>query len=140
MTTERDAFFLRFWGQRYGPPCPYCGAPAHYDISTRGALRCVRCLRHYSATSGTAFHGSKMPFETINRLLRMLDEGKNPYRISQVLGIQYVTAHKYAKAHREGSIGKPIDRRRDRDGSPEGSETHSGSTEGNSPDPKGIAP
>lgn len=54
------------WGSREQQVCPDCGAAdKHYSIRTRNQWRCKKCSRTFSVTSGTPFHGNKLPYRKL---------------------------------------------------------------------------
>ena len=50
------------WAATDGEPvCPVCGCVACYSYQTRRLFKCQACHKQFSVTSGTIFHGRKLP-------------------------------------------------------------------------------
>jgi len=50
------------WHETGGEPvCPACGCVACYEYRTRQLFKCKGCGKQFSVTSGTTFHGRKLP-------------------------------------------------------------------------------
>lgn len=81
------------------PDCPYCGHDEAYDISTRGTLRCKKCLRHFSAKSASRFRSAKVPLKTINAIRKQIATmGKlNISEIGRTHGLSYRGAYYLVK-------------------------------------------
>ena len=102
-TSEEQKFMQRWWPRGDAPPCPHCGEKhLLLRLNTRARFKCLGCSRQVSLTTGTPFFGSKLPFAMINRMVALFDRGASPYAVCQKMGVQYVTAHRYAKLLAQG--------------------------------------
>lgn len=119
-----------------GPQPPAASSPAGADPS-RGPVRAHDLILRIGADTDDA-----LAWELRHLADTILREGLSRWACSgsPSVGYQYSYRHDPAQTHDE--YFRQIDEwlTRDRDGSPEGSETRSGSTEGNSPAPEGGSP
>lgn len=81
--------------------CPHCSADNPYVISTRNRLKCRQCLRQYSEKTGTHYHASKLPIETLRRIETKLRTGASAQMIADTFNIQYRSAHRIRRAFLE---------------------------------------
>lgn len=56
----REVFEQLVWPN--GPVCPRCRSQNSWPISTRNTRECADCHKHFSLTSNTIFHGTKLGF------------------------------------------------------------------------------
>ena len=65
---EDEAFALframRWHATGGDPVCPACGCLACYEYHTRRLFKRKACGKQFSVTSGTIFHGRKLPMRT----------------------------------------------------------------------------
>lgn len=54
-----DAIAAQRWPE--GFCCPHCGHDHGWLYAARHGYECARCYRQTDITSGTAFHGSRVP-------------------------------------------------------------------------------
>lgn len=109
--SEEEAFltFRRIrWAATGGAPvCPKCGCTICYDCRrTSGTprFRCRDCRSDFSVTSGTLFHGRKLPMATyLAAVVLFLNEvkGKNALALGRDLDVQHKTAFVLAHKLRE---------------------------------------
>ena len=57
----RSCFALTEQELEASPVCPHCGCCAAYEFRTRRLFKCKGCDKQFSVTSGTTFHGRKLP-------------------------------------------------------------------------------
>lgn len=81
--------------------CPRCQSTEYYILQGRKSVRCKRCKRDFSETSGTIWKSSKIDPTRRQTIIDWLDQGKNPHFISVVMGIQYKTIWGIAKKLQE---------------------------------------
>ncbi len=76
--------------------CPTCGSIGKsYIIRNGKQFKCKECSRFFSATSGTIFHGHKLPLQTILvAIVLFVNSVKSlpALRLSRELDVQYKTA------------------------------------------------
>ncbi|MFK2931907.1 IS1595 family transposase [Dyella agri] len=64
------------WGATDKQGCPACGLfRKHYRRAKTRRWRCASCSREFSVTSGTPFHGRKLPFVDMIRLFAAFENG-----------------------------------------------------------------
>ncbi|WP_298789665.1 transposase [uncultured Campylobacter sp.] len=57
---------VRWFETKGNPVCPCCGSGGKiYFIASRKQFKCKECTSFFSVTSGTIFHGHKLPLQTI---------------------------------------------------------------------------
>ena len=92
----RDAFRKVRWHSTDGAPvCPNCGSLDCYDLATRQVYKCKDCAKQYSITSGTIFHGRKLPVRDILAAIAVFINGAKGYsalQLSRDLSVDYKTA------------------------------------------------
>lgn len=79
-----------------GPICGHCGSNRYYRLSLTngrvGVLKCRKCRRQFSVTTGTIFSGRHLPFKKFLMALEMINsENHSLLSISKKLGITYKT-------------------------------------------------
>lgn len=121
-----DAFMTRYgteeachaalvaWRWPSGFVCPECGFTGHCRLQ-RGVYQCNRCKHQTSVTSGTLFHGSKLPLRTWFLAMHLLTGAKNGVSAMELhrhLGLSYNTAwrlkHKLMQAMKERDDRRPL--------------------------------
>jgi transposase-like protein len=94
-TEERCREYLEDLRWPDGVVCPRCGSDSTGTIPARRRFYCRRCRHHFSATSATIFHGSRLPlwkwFVSISLLLDS-KAGLPANQLVQLLGGSYKTA------------------------------------------------
>lgn len=89
----RDYFIhLRFPD---GFKCPYCGGTAYGQIKTRNLLRCKKCRKQISVTSGTVFHRTHLSLLQIIWAMYLFANDKrgcSAIQIQRNLKVNYDTA------------------------------------------------
>lgn len=77
----------------HGVVCPYCGE-VHIWKFKNGTYKCSKCKRHFSDTSNTIFHATKIPLTYWLVALYLLTMGKgiSSEELSKYLGITQKTA------------------------------------------------
>ena len=87
-------FFKRLRGWQNGAICPVCGH-AHCYESTDGTNVCAHCRKHFSLTSNTPFHSTKVPLvkwlEALYYLLKS-SRGISSYNLARYIGVTQPTA------------------------------------------------
>lgn len=94
-----EAAFAEFkairWPETNGEPvCVHCGCTEYYDIRTRKRYKCKRCLKQFSATSGTVFASRKLSYQEIIEGFRLANNYQSAtiLGLSSQLGIEWRTA------------------------------------------------
>ena len=84
------------WGDEHKQVCPGCGVvDQHYFRKARSQWRCKHCGRDFSVTSGTPFHGHKLPLRDIlNSIYSFVvhADGISAAMLCRELGCQWRTA------------------------------------------------
>ena len=90
---DPTGLFKRLRGWQNGPICPHCGYPA-YECAD-GSFVCQHCNKHFSLTSGTVFHSTKISLvkwlEALYYLLKS-SRGISSYNLSRYIGVTQPTA------------------------------------------------
>lgn len=86
--------------------CPRCQSTEYYELRGRKVVRCKRCKRDFSETSGTIWKSPKMSMERRQEIIDLLEQGSNAHAVSLKLGIQYKTVSGIAKKLKEDWEGK----------------------------------
>lgn len=103
---KKDEAYERFKEIRFGwtdgiVECPDCHAKKPYELKNRRMWRCRRCGDQFSITSGTIFAARKAPYETILHAISLrIHQPDNILQSAYALGVQYKTAHSWAKKFR----------------------------------------
>jgi transposase-like protein len=116
---EDDAYRLFCgvrWPESHGEPiCPHCDSPAVVKHKSRRIFTCKACGRQFSATSGTPFHGRKLPMGTILFAISNFTNGAKGYsalQLSRDIDCQYKTAfvllHKLREAIQSQEVTEPL--------------------------------
>lgn len=71
--------------------CPRCQSTEYYVLQGRKFVRCKRCKRDFSETSGTLWGHPKMRPEKRQAIIDLLEQGQNAHAISLRMGVQYKT-------------------------------------------------
>lgn len=74
------------------PSCPRCGCSKAYKISDRPGWNCAKCRKHYTVTSMSALHQTKLPKSTILLAIALYAQeakGKAALPLSAQLGVGY---------------------------------------------------
>jgi transposase-like protein len=94
-TEERCRTYLERLRWPEGVVCPRCTSADTAPIASRKKSYCRACRYHFSATSGTLFHGSHLPlwkwFLTISLMIDA-DGGLPANQLVPLLGVTYKTA------------------------------------------------
>lgn len=77
--------------------CPRCQSTEYYKLQGRKFVRCKRCKRDFSETSGTMWKSPKMEMARRQEIIDLLEHGSNAHVVSLQLGIQYKTVWSIAK-------------------------------------------
>lgn len=103
---------VRFADNGGEPFCPYCGSLGVYAYAARRIFKCKGCLKQFSLTTGTIFHGRKLAFRDLLMAIAIFVNGANGHaalRLSRDLKCAYKTAFVLAHKLREvfGSLQTP---------------------------------
>ena len=105
---EDEAFALfraMRWHATGGDPVrPACGCAACYEYRTRRLFKCKACGKQFSVTSGTIFHGRKLPMrEYLVAIAIFVNgvKGKSALELGRGLDVSYKTAYVLAHKLRE---------------------------------------
>ncbi|MBM4069925.1 MAG: IS1595 family transposase [Planctomycetes bacterium] len=92
----------------HGPICPRCECPKVYSIKARRVHECSACKYHFSVTSGTILHDSRMPLTKWIlgvALIANARKGVSACQLSRDLHLTYKSAwylgHRIRRAMRE---------------------------------------
>src|SRR4051812_6457958 len=92
----RSTFRMLRWHSTNGDPvCPACGCAAVYECRTRPTFVCKACRKHFSVTSGTIFHGRKLPMRDYLMAIALFVnavKGKSALELGRDLDVSYKTA------------------------------------------------
>lgn len=87
---------VRWFETKGNPVCPCCGSGGKiYFIASRKQFKCKECASFFSVTSGTIFHGHKLPLQTILMAICIFvnaAKGISALQLSRDLDVQYKTA------------------------------------------------
>ena len=87
---------VRWFETKGNPVCPCCGSGGKiYFITSRKQFKCKECASFFSVTSGTIFHGHKLPLQTILMAICIFvnaAKGISALQLSRDLDVQYKTA------------------------------------------------
>lgn len=89
---EADAIFCAARWEGGQPTCPRCGCTKAYRISDRPGWNCAKCRKHYTVTSGSALHQTKLSKSTILLAIALYAQeakGKAALPLSAQLGVGY---------------------------------------------------
>lgn len=96
--TEADcASYLMYKRWKDGYHCPKCQHQAYYYITTRKLYECQQCRHQTSITAGTLLHKTKLSLTTWFWAVYLVahdKRGKSALSLSQILGLNYVTARR----------------------------------------------
>lgn len=84
--------------------CPRCTGGRGSWLSGRRKMKCLDCGRQTSATSGTLFHGCKLPLKTLFRLIYLIvgeKDGMNNCALQRQLTINRKTAQLWSRKIRD---------------------------------------
>jgi transposase-like protein len=105
---EDEAFALfraMRWHETGGDPvCPACGCAACYEYRTRRLFKCKACCEQFSVTSGTIFHGRKLPMREYLMAIALFVngvKGVSALQLGRDLDVSYKTAYVLAHKLRE---------------------------------------
>lgn len=114
--TDEEAFtiFCRIrWCDTKGEPvCPKCAMTAAYKHKSRPIFSCKACGSQFSVTSGTMFHGRKVPLRTILLAIAIFANGAKGHAALQLgreLDVSYKTAFVLSHKLREAMGREAID-------------------------------
>ena len=97
------------WPETGGEPvCPACGCVACYEFRTRRLFKCKGCDKQFSVTSGTTFHGRKLPMRDYLMAIAIFAnaaKGLSALQLGRDLDVSYKTA--FVLAHSSRSA-KPL--------------------------------
>jgi len=106
--TDEEAYkqfrAVRFADNKGDPFCPHCGSLGVYEYRCRQELKCKGCFKRFSVTTGTIFHGRKMPMRHLLMAIAIFVNGANGHaalRLSRDMCISYKTAFVLAHKLRE---------------------------------------
>jgi transposase-like protein len=112
-----DEAYSRFRAVRFAenggePFCPYCGSFGVYEFESRKIFKCKGCFKQFSVTSGTIFHGRKMPIRDLLLAIAIFVNGANGHaalHFRRELKCAYKTAFVLAHKLREtlGALQAP---------------------------------
>jgi len=112
-----DEAYSRFRAVRFAdnggePFCPYCGSFGVNEFKCRKIFKCKGCLKQFSITSGTIFHGRKMPIRDLLLAIAIFVNGVNGHaalHLRREFKCSYKTAFVLAHKLREtlGSLQAP---------------------------------
>src|SRR3712207_4257380 len=101
----RAAFRAIRWATTDGEPvCPHCGCLACYEFKARRLFKCKACGKQFSLTSGTTFHGRKLPHRDYLLAIAILvnaAKGISALQLGRDLNVSYKTAYVLAHKLRE---------------------------------------
>ena len=83
------------------PVCPACGCVAAYEYQTRRLFKCQACHKQFSVTSGTIFHGRKLPVRDYLLAIAIFVnavKGISALQLGRDLDVSYKTA--FVLAHK----------------------------------------
>lgn len=87
---------VRWFETKGNPVCPCCGSGGKiYFIASRKQFKCKECASFFSVTSGTIFHGHKLPLQTTLMAICIFvnaAKGISAIQLSRDLDVQYKTA------------------------------------------------
>ena len=90
------------WAATDGEPvCPACGCVACYEYRTRRLFKCQACHKQFSVTSGTIFHGRKLPVRDYLLAIAIFVnavKGISALQLGRDLDVSYKTA--FVLAHK----------------------------------------
>ena len=93
------------WHETGGDPvCPACGCCACYEFKTRRLFKCKGCGKQFSVTSGTTFHGRKLPMRDYLMAIAIFAnaaKGISALQLGRDLHVSYKTAFVLAHKLRE---------------------------------------
>src|SRR3954453_5156894 len=93
------------WHETGGEPvCPACGCVAVYEYRARRLFKCQGCGKQFSLTSGTTFHGRKLPIRDYLMAIAIFAnaaKGKSALELGRDLDVSYKTAYVLAHKLRE---------------------------------------
>ena len=93
------------WHETGGDPvCPACGCVACYEFRTRHLFKCKGCGKQFSVTSGTTFHGRKLPMRDYLMAIAIFAnaaKGISALQLGRDLDVSYKTAFVLAHKLRE---------------------------------------
>ena len=99
------AFRAIRWAATDGEPvCPVCGCVACYTYQTRRLFKCQACHKQFSVTSGTIFHGRKLPVRDYLLAIAIFVnavKGISALQLGRDLDVSYKTAFVLAHKLRE---------------------------------------
>lgn len=107
---------VRWFETKGNPVCPCCGSGGKiYFIASRKQFKCKECASFFSVTSGTIFHGHKLPLQTILMAICIFvnaAKGISALQLSRDLDVQYKTAwvllHKIRESLMDYNSSKPF--------------------------------
>src|SRR5689334_21542563 len=112
---DEEAFALlrtRGWHTTDGEPvCPACGCVAVHEYRTRRLWKCKACAKQFSVTSGTIFHGRKLPFGHYLMAIALFvnaAKGKSALELGRDLDVSYKTAYVLAHKLREAMAADQV--------------------------------
>ena len=101
----RATFRMIRWARTDGEPvCPACGCCACYEFRTRQLFKCKACSKQFSVTSGTIFHGRKLPVRDYLMAIAIFvnaAKGISALQLGRDLNVSYKTAYVLAHKLRE---------------------------------------
>src|SRR3954464_9174502 len=86
------------------PVCPACGCVAVYEYRARRLFKCQGCGKQFSLTSGTTFHGRKLPIRDYLMAIAIFAntaKGLSALHLGRDLDVSYKTAFVLAHKLRE---------------------------------------
>lgn len=86
---------LRWHATDGEPVCPACGCLAVYEYRTRRLWKCKACSKQFSVTSGTIFHGRKLPVRDYLMAIAIFvnaAKGISALQLGRDLDVSYKTA------------------------------------------------
>src|SRR3954462_4843682 len=93
------------WHETGGEPvCPACGCVAVYAYRARRLFKCQGCGKQFSLTSGTTFHGRKLPIRDYLMAIAIFAnaaKGLSALQLGRDLDVSYKTAFVLAHKLRE---------------------------------------
>jgi transposase-like protein len=93
------------WHETGGDPvCPDCGCVAVYEYRTRRLFKCKGCMKQFSVTSGTTFHGRKLAIRDYLMAIAIFAnaaKGISALQLGRDLDVSYKTAFVLAHKLRE---------------------------------------
>jgi len=101
----RATFRAIRWASTNGEPvCPACGCLACYAFKSRPLFKCQGCGKQFSVTSGTIFHGRKLPVRDHLMAIAIFvnaAKGISALQLGRDLNVSYKTAYVLAHKLRE---------------------------------------